>query len=173
MTGDLYALKPPQGRALCLAVLVGLWAAWVEGAATGGIERVGHLALNGRAGGAAALHLGDGVEQHAGVGVARLAEQGVLVGQLDQPAQVHHADLVADMTHHCEVVRDEEVGQAAAALQLFHDVEHLGLHAHVERRGWLIADQKLRRGGQGPGDRDALALAAGKLVRVFAQVLRR
>jgi hypothetical protein len=35
----------------------------------------------------------------------RGAENSVrLVGQLDQPAQVHHADLVADVAHHRQVV---------------------------------------------------------------------
>jgi hypothetical protein len=53
-----------------------------------------------------------------------------------------------------------KVGQAQLVLQVLHDVEHLGLHAHVQRRGGLVADQKLGRGGQRPGNGDALALAA-------------
>jgi hypothetical protein len=30
-------------------------------------------------------------------------------------------------------VADEQVSQAALALQVFHDVEHLRLHAHIQR----------------------------------------
>ena len=59
------------------------------------------------------------------------------------PAEVHHADLVADVAHDREVVRDEEVGQAVARLQVLHDVEDLRLHRDVERRGRLVADQEL------------------------------
>ena len=35
-----------------------------------------------------------------------------LVGELDDAAEVHHADLVADVAHDREVVRDEQIGQA-------------------------------------------------------------
>ena len=55
-------------------------------------------------GAAGVVHLGNGVEQHARVRVARLIEQGVLVGQLDQAAEVHHPNLVADVAHHRQVV---------------------------------------------------------------------
>src|SRR5690606_12413309 len=41
----------------------------------------------------------------------------------------------------------------------------LGLHRHVQRRDRLVADEQLRLERQRPGDRDALALAAGELVR--------
>jgi hypothetical protein len=97
--------------------------------------------------------------------VPRLREQVGLVGQFDQAAEVHHADLVGHVPHHRQVVRDEQIGQPALALQVLHDVEHLRLHRHVERRGRLVADQELGLGGQRARDRDALALAAGELVR--------
>ena len=77
------------------------------------------------------------------------------------------------MPHHRQVVRDEKVGQAPAALQVFHDVEHLRLHRHVKRRGRLVAHQKLGLGGQRAGDRDALALPARELVRILHHVQRR
>ena len=92
--------------------------------------------------------------------MARRGEQRAPVSQLDQPAQVHHAHLVGDMPHHRQVMRDEQIGQPALALQVLHDVEHLGLHRDVERRGRLVTDQELGLGRQRAGDRDALALAA-------------
>ena len=45
-------------------------------------------------------------------------------------------------------------------------VHDLGLHRDVERRRRLVGDQQRRPAGQGHGDPDALALAAGELVRV-------
>ena len=70
-----------------------------------------------------------------------------------------------------EVVGDEQAGEADLALQLLEQVEHPGLHRHVERRRRLVGDQQARAEREGPGDADALALPAGQLVRVaVAQV---
>ena len=56
-----------------------------------------------------------GREQRAGVRVARRARTASLgVGDLDDLAEVHHRDPVADVPHHRQVVGDEQVGQAAA-----------------------------------------------------------
>ena len=172
MAGDADAAQAQQRGALGAAACVGVRAARVEGTARRWVEGVGHLALHRGARAARVVHLGDGVEQHARVGVARGVEQGVLVGQLHQAAQVHHAHLVAHMAHHGQVVADEQIGQLALALQVFHDVEHLRLHRHIQRAGGLVADQKLGLGGQGASDGDALALAAGELVREAVQRVR-
>ncbi len=58
--------------------------------------------------------------------------------------EVHHADLVAHVADHRQVVRDEQVGEALGRLQLLHEVEHLRLHRDVERRGRLVADEEFR-----------------------------
>ena len=160
-------------RPLGLAARVGVRAARMEGTTRGRVERVGHLALHGRSRAARVVHLRDRIEQHARVRMARVAEQLVLARELHQPAEVHHADLVAHVPHHRQVVRDEQVREAALALQVLHDVEHLRLHAHVQRRGGLVADQEFRLGGQCPRDRDTLPLPAGELVRELLAVLRR
>jgi hypothetical protein len=76
----------------------------------------------------------------------------------------------SDVLDHREVVADEEVGEARAALQVLHQVQDLRLHRDVEGRGRLVADQELGIAGQRAGDRDALALAAGELVRVLLAV---
>ena len=47
-----------------------------------------------------------------------------------------------------------------------HDVEHLADQLGVERRGRLVEEHQLRVHRQRPGDRHALLLAAGELVRV-------
>jgi hypothetical protein len=51
-------------------------------------------------------------------------------------------------------------------LQVLQQVDDLRLDRHVERRHRLVADDQLRAPGQRPGDADALALAAGELVRI-------
>ena len=44
--------------------------------------------------------------------------------------------------------------------------EDLRLHGDVERRGRLVGDQQIGLVGERHGDHDALALAAGKLMRI-------
>ena len=79
-------------------------------------------------------------------------------------AQVHHGDLVAEVLHHAEVVRDEEVGQAELLLQRAQQVEDLRLDGDIERRDRLVADHQLGLGRERPRDADTLALPAGELV---------
>ena len=130
------------------------------------VQRVRHLALHRRAGAPGHARCR---ESHraacACTGWRGVRNSVCLVGPFDQSPEVHHADLVADVPHDGQVVRDEQIGQAALALQVFHDVQHLCLHRHVERRGRLVAHQKLRLRGQRARDRNALPLAAGELMR--------
>ena len=51
--------------------------------------------------------------------------------------------------------------------------EDLRLDGHVERGRRLVCDQDVRLAGQRHGDHHALAHAAGELMGVFAQTLRR
>ena len=51
-------------------------------------------------------------------------------------------------------------------LQLGEELQHLGAHGDVERRDRLVGDDEFRPAHDGAGDRDALALAAGELVRI-------
>ena len=60
-----------------------------------------------------------GVEQQLGVGVQRPFAQFVAIGGLHHAAEIHDHDARGDMPHHRKVVRDEEIGQAALALQRF------------------------------------------------------
>ncbi len=78
---------------------------------------------------------------------------------------------VGEVPHDRQVVGDEQVGHAELVLQVLEQVDHLRLHRHVERRHRLVADDDLRLQGQRPGDADALALAAGELVRVAVDVV--
>ena len=89
---------------------------------------------------------------------------------LDDPAEVHHRDLVGDVPHHGEVMGDEQVRQPELILQVFEQVDHLALHGHVERRDRLVAHEHLRLDRQRTSDADALTLTAGELVRVSVHV---
>ena len=95
----------------------------------------------------------------------RPGEQVALVGELDDLAEIHHRDAVADVLDHREVVGDEEIGEPELALQVGQEVYYLRLHRDVESRDRLVADDQARVQGQRPGNTDALALAAREFVR--------
>jgi len=68
---------------------------------------------------------------------------------------LHHGHAVGDVLDDADVVGDEQVGQAELALQLFEQIQDLRLHADVERRRGLVADDQLGLHRQRPRDRDA------------------
>jgi hypothetical protein len=69
-------------------------------------------------------------------------------------------------------VADEQVGEIVLGLQVAQEVDHLRLHAHVERRGRLVEHDEARVEHHRPRDRNALALPARKLVRIAEARLR-
>ena len=81
-------------------------------------------------------------------------------GQFAQGAQVHDRHPGADMLHHRKIVGDEQIGQAALLLGVHEQVEDLGLDGNVQGRHGFVGHHELRVHHQGPGDADALALAA-------------
>ncbi len=173
VAGDCAGARPEERRPLRAAARIGVRAARVKRTAGGRRERVGHFARHRRSRLAGHLEVRDRVHQHARVGMPRGGEQALRLGQLDHAPEVHHADAIGDMRDHREVVRDEEVGEAEPLLQLGHQVEDLRLHRHIERRGRLVAHQELGIARKGARDRDALALAAGELVRILLAVIVR
>ena len=107
-----------------------------------------------------------GVQQALGVGVGRVLVDLRGRSDLHQLAQVHDPDGVGHVPDNRQVVGDHEEGQARALLQVLHQVEDLGLDRHVEGRDRLVGHDQLGLEGQGPGQPDALALAARELVGV-------
>src|SRR5437879_7149425 len=83
-------------------------------------------------------------------------------------AGVHYGDAVRDLGDYGEIVRDEEHGQAELGAKFSEQVEDLGLDGDIERGGGLVGDEQLRAIHDGHRDHDALAHAAGELVRIVA-----
>ena len=112
-----------------------------------------------------------GGEQRLRVGVLRPRENIGRAALLDDDAVLHDGDLLAHVRGDAQVVRDEQHRQVEGGAQLVQQVEHLLLHRHVERRHRLVGDDQLRLHGERAGDADALALAAGELVRIAVRGL--
>ena len=104
-------------------------------------------------------------EQALRVLVGRRVEDLVDPPQLDDPPQAHHRHAPRDRPHEREVVRDEEhggrgrAGAPRAARRSRPARTRRALTSPRRRRARRPADQR-------PGDRDALALAAGELVGI-------
>ncbi len=91
------------------------------------------------------------------------------VALLDDLAFLHHADLLRDLAHDAEVVGDEQQRHAEPLLDVLQQLDDLRLHGDVERGGRLVGDEQIGLVGERHGDHDALALAAGKLMRIAAE----
>ena len=111
--------------------------------------------------------------QHLRIGMQWALENELGISQFHKATKVHHADACGDMRYHSEIVRDKKIGKAKFALQVFHQIQNLRLHRHIERGGGLVADQKFRVGRERTGNRNTLPLTAGKLMRKLFCVQRR
>ena len=98
-----------------------------------------------------------------------LAEDALDLALLDDLAVLHHADPVGDLAHDAEVVGDEQKRHAEPLLQILQQRDDLRLHGDVERGGRLVGDQEIGLVGERHGDHHALALAAGKLMRITVE----
>ena len=87
------------------------------------------------------------------------------VAVFDDAATAHDQDAVRQRANDGEIMRDEDVSKAMAALQVAQEVNDLRLHGTVERGRRLIQHNEFRLQDHGAGNGDALALAAGELVR--------
>ena len=68
--------------------------------------------------------------------------------------------------HDAHVVGHKQNSDTALVGEVAHELQDLRLDGHVERRGRLVGDNKLRIARKRGGDDDALALAAGELMRI-------
>ncbi len=109
---------------------------------------------------------GDASEQPNRVGVPGVLEDAQCRSLLDELAGVQHADAVAHLRDHRQVVADEQQRRAGLAAQVPDQLEHLGLDGSVERGGRLVEDQQRRLGGERHRDHGPLQHAARQLVRV-------
>src|SRR5665647_998031 len=155
-----------------LASVDGLGAAWMETAARRDVDWVRRLALEDHV-----FALGEWVrhrdhaDQGLGVGVFRVGHHLERLADLDDAAQVHDGDAVADHPGQREVVGDEDVGDPHLLLLLDHKLEDVVADGDIEAGHRLVGDDHVRPEHGGPGDADALPLPAGELVRVAVQVL--
>ncbi len=101
--------------------------------------------------------------------MARRREDGLHIAALDHASLLHHADRVGEASHQIEVVRDEQDRHAIGLLEPLQQRDDLRLYGDVERGRRLVRDEEVGLVGERHGDHDALALPAGKLMRIGAE----
>ena len=153
-----------------LASFLGDRAPRVESATGRHVHRVGRLPLEDlRLGLLTRIALRHHRDQRLGVRVLRIPHD--LLGRplLDDPPQVHDADAVREMCRRRQVVGDHQDAHPVGA-QAVEQPQDAGSDGDVEHRHRLVGDQQLGIEHQAGGDRDALPLAAGQLVRIALDV---
>ena len=169
--------RPPfryfaQRRRTALALRHPTRTAGVKSTAARRIDVAGNLARqHGEA--LAVVGVGDRRQQRLRIRVERFGEQRAGRRGLHQLAQVHHGDPVGHQAHHAQIVRDEQIGEREALLQVVEKVEYLGLDRHVEGGDRLVAHHDAGIERDGAADRYALPLTAGEVGRHAAGVPRR
>jgi len=83
----------------------------------------------------------------------------------DDAAALHDGDAVREIAHKRHGVRDEETGEAVAGLQRAQQVDDLCADGDVECGYGFVENEELGAECECARDVDALALAAGELVR--------
>jgi len=111
-------------------------------------------------------------QQGSCIGVGRVRVGGAGWTDLDDPAQIHDRNDIAEIFDHGQIVGNEQHGQAPLVANVEQEIEYLGLNGDIERRDTFIGNEEIRIKGKGPGNPDSLALPAGEFVGIAAHVLR-
>jgi hypothetical protein len=101
-----------------------------------------------------------------GVGVRRIVEEIVHRRILDDAAGIHHGNPIGEAGYDAEVVGDDDKCGVHLGRQVVEEIEDLRLDGDVECRGRFVGDQEFRFGQERHRDDDALAHAAGELMRI-------
>ena len=117
--------------------------------------------------------LRQGREQRTCVRAFGRLEQREHISLLHLAAFVLNDHAIGGFRDHAHIMGDHDQAHAVLGLQADEKIEDLLLDGHIQRRRRLISNQQLRIAGNGDGDHDALALAAGHLVRVGVETLFR
>ena len=92
--------------------------------------------------------------------MARCVEQLCCCRNLNETAEVHDGNAMADRANHSEIVRDKDNRQARRLLRCPQHVEHLLARGAIKRGNRFIANQDFWLENQRPGYRNTLRLPA-------------
>src|SRR5699024_6219571 len=116
---------------------------------------------------------GYGRNQSLCIGVPGFVEDFIGRAVFDDAAQIHDGNVVTDIAHDAEVMRNEKKCQIKFVPQLIEQVHYLRLHRYVQCRYRLVGDQQLCTDHEGTSNAGTLALTARKAVRAAIEKAQR
>ena len=87
---------------------------------------------------------------------------------LDKATGVHDSHTYAGSGDHTEIMADHHEPHLTFLGEVHDQIENTRLDRDVERRCWLVCNQKVGFTGKSDGDHDSLTLAARKLMGIEA-----
>ena len=110
----------------------------------------------------------DGRKQCLCIRMSGHTENAIHLSDLRNLAEIHDRHAICDVPDDGQIVGDEKVGEAQIGLQFFEQIDHSGANRNVESGNRFIQNQKFRPKREGSSNADALALPAGKFLRIPA-----
>jgi hypothetical protein len=114
-------------------------------------------------------NLRDSGEEFAGIDVGRLVEDEVGGAIFDELAGTHYGDVGGELRDYRETMGDQEIREVKFLLEFLKQQKDLSADGDIQSGDRFIGNDERGAKNQGTGDADALALSAGKLVRVAVQ----
>ena len=116
-------------------------------------------------------HLRDGLHQALRIRVLRIREDLPRIRFLYDLTKVHDDHAVTGFQYDGQIMRDENDARARLLFQLRDEAQDLRLNGHIEGGRRLVRNQHGGFTDQSDRDHDALAHAAGQLVRILGKAL--
>ena len=108
-------------------------------------------------------------EEQRRLAIPGMKIQGLRRSRLDQPPFPQDCDLIGKTQRLFLIVRHENGGNAGRVQDARDSLAHVFPQAGVERRKWFVEQHQPRLAAERAGERHALLLTAGKLVRAARQ----
>ena len=105
------------------------------------------------------------------VGMQRLLKKLFSRRQFDDASQIHNGYPIGEIADDGKAVRDKRVREIHFLLQIHEQIEDLTLDRDIQCGNGLVAEDEFRSDRQRAGDRDALPLTAGKLMRITLEIV--
>lgn len=112
-------------------------------------------------------------DKRLGVFVLRVEKDILHMTRFHAFAAANDNHIVTNLTRYSQIVRDKENADAELHLNFFQELQDIGLHRNVERGNGFVANQNFRLTGECAGDRNALTLTAGELIRITIECVGR
>jgi hypothetical protein len=94
------------------------------------------------------------------------SKHGSACSELNNFSKIHHRNAVRKVMNNTEIVSDKQKSQMQRFLQLFQQVDDLGLNRNIQGRNRLIRNDQFRLEGERTCDSNSLPLTSAELVRI-------